>query len=416
MRILTRYVLIDLTQVFLVTLLGMTTMVFLALVAKEAVERGMGLGPLVRLAPYILPQAMQFAVPGALLLATTNIFGRLSAFNEMVAVKSMGISPWALAWPVFLLGGVVSLAAVALNDIAVSWGREGVERVFIESLEEVIYGQLRVNRAYTDRKLSITVRRVEGRKLVQPNATLQNAGDERPWNVTADWAEIESSPNRRELVIRFFNALVDGPASIAYPDTFEHVVDLDALLNTGEDDRRKPSTYSLAEIGPAIQDTRRDIQQINNDMSARAAYAMLTGEYEQVSKASWDLRSRDLNAAGYMLSRLQLEPYRRWSGGFSCLAFVMVGVPVALIMRKSDFLASFFVCFAPILILYYPLLIVSASQAKSGALPPQAVWLGNLVLTLCGLGLMHAVAYDRDRLLSAVGSIVTTFLPKRRRS
>ena len=401
----------DLVQVFLITLVGMTTLVFVALIGKEAVDRGMGLGPIVRLTPYILPQAMQFAVPGALLLATTNIYGRLSAFNEVVAMKSMGISPWAIALPTFVFAAVVSLAAVALNDIAVSWGRLGVERVFVESLEEVIYGQLRVNRAFTDRKLSISVRRVEGHKLILPNASLQASGGGKPWNVTADWAEIESRPGTRELVIRFFNAHVDGPANIDYPETFEHVIDLNTLLDSEGSGRRSPSTYSLAEIGPAILETRGDIEQINNDMSARAAYAMLTGEFEQISKASWDQRNHDLGGARFTLNRLHVEPYRRWAGGFACLAFAMVGVPVAMIMRKSDFLASFFVCFAPILIVYYPLLIVSVNEAKGGSFPPYSVWIGNLVLVVCGLGLMQAVAHDRDKLLRALGSVFTSWMP-----
>lgn len=415
MRIITRYVLFDLIQVFVLTLVVLTTVMFVVMIGKEAVDRGMGPGPVARLAPYILPQAMQFAVPGALLLATTNIFGRLSAFNELVALKSMGISPWAVAWPTFVFAGLVSLGAVALNDVAVSWGRLGVERVFVESLEEVIYNKLRINRAYTDRKLSITVRRVEDRKLIQPNATLQASGEKKSWNITADWAEIESREESQELVIRFFNALVDGPASIAYPDTFEHVIDLNAMLDLEGSGHRSPSTYALAEIGPAIADTRSDIEHLNNDMSARAAYAMLTGEYEQVSQVAWDERNVELENAHYTLNRLHVEPHRRWSGGFSCLAFAMVGVPVSMIMRKSDFLASFFVCFLPILIVYYPLLIATANGAKSGGYPPQAVWLANAVLVVCGLGLMNAVIRDRDKFLSALGSALMVLVPKWRR-
>ena len=37
---------------------------------------------------------------------------------------------------------------MVLNDIAVSWGHDGVERVVLESLEEIAYGRLR-----TDKKL-----------------------------------------------------------------------------------------------------------------------------------------------------------------------------------------------------------------------------------------------------------------------
>src|SRR3990172_1706696 len=123
MRILTRYVVFDLLQVFLLILTGLTLVIFIGLVGKEAVDKGLGLGPLLRMTPYLLPQAMQFAVPGTMLLATTYVYGRMSSYNEIVAIKSLGISPMAVIWPTLILATLVSFVAVVLNDVAVSWGR-----------------------------------------------------------------------------------------------------------------------------------------------------------------------------------------------------------------------------------------------------------------------------------------------------
>ena len=93
MRILTRYVLLDLLKVFLLTLTGLTLLIFIVLIGKEFVDKGIGLGPLLRMAPYLVPQAMQFAVPGTMLLATTSVYGRMASYNEIVAIKALGISP-----------------------------------------------------------------------------------------------------------------------------------------------------------------------------------------------------------------------------------------------------------------------------------------------------------------------------------
>jgi lipopolysaccharide export system permease protein len=82
---------------------------------------------------------------------------------------------------------------------------------------------------------------------------------------------------------------------------------------------------------------------------------------------------------------LKTEPHRRWAAGLSCLCFVMVGAPLAIRLRNSDFLTSFFLCFLPILIVYYPLLAYGIGRAKSGAVPPQVVWLGNLILVAAGV-------------------------------
>ncbi|MEM9186914.1 MAG: LptF/LptG family permease [Planctomycetota bacterium] len=389
-RILTRYVIGDLLTVFLLTLAGMTTLIFVAMIGKEAVDKGLGLGPLVRMTPYLLPQAMQFAVPGTMLLAVTSVYGRMASSNEIVAVKSMGISPWALAMPTLVLAALVSFGAVLLNDVAVSWGRLGVERVFVESIEEVIYGQLRVHRTYRDGNLNITVRRVEGRKLIEPTLTGFFGDSQEPTVGAADWAELEKLPGRHEVVIRLHNlelAIDDG--GVVLPTTTEGAFSLDKLA--GRNGGRSPSTYALAEIGEAITRTSTDIEQLRQDQTARAAMAMMTGEMELLSEAGWAPLDQSLRSAAYTRSRLHAEPHRRWATGFSCLAFVAVGIPVSIIMRKGEFLASFFMCFAPILIVYYPLLMVSVDKAKGGAVPPASVWVGNAVLALSGSYLMRRV-------------------------
>ena len=390
MHILVRHVLSDLLKVFLLVLTAMTMLIFVALVGKEAVDKGIGLGPLLKMTPYLLPQAMQFAVPATMLLATTYVYGRMSSDNEIVALKSLGITPMALIWPTFALAVLVSFAAVALNDLAVSWGRLGVQRVFLESLEEVAYGRLRMQNTYSSGKLSILVRGVEGRKLLQPTLVVQ-ASDSRPaLTVSAEEAELRSYPDRGELVLRFHNFEVSGPVNVTNPDTYEHVMSLDELTGAASHNR-SPSTFALGEIGPAVEEQYTRLAQTQQAMTASAAFAMITGDFDSLSTSGWRAHEQEVASQENRLHRLHTEPWRRWANGFSCLCFVMIGVPVAVVLRFSDFLASFFACFLPILIVYYPLLAVSVDQAKDGSLPPPVVWAGNLVLALCGCWLLRRV-------------------------
>ena len=92
------------------------------------------------------------------------------------------------------------------------------------------------------------------------------------------------------------------------------------------------------------------------------------------------------------LHRLETEPFRRWASGFSCLAFVMVGAPLAIRLRNSDLMTTFGICFLPILIVYYPLFAYGLDRAKNGALPPYCVWLGNVVCLAIGAWLLRKVS------------------------
>ena len=96
-------------------------------------------------------------------------------------------------------------------------------------------------------------------------------------------------------------------------------------------------------------------------------------------------REKALSESEYRLARLQTEPYKRWALGFSCFFFTLVGGALAIRLGHADVVTIFFLVFLPIVVVYYPMLALGADQAKSGSLPPYAVWLGNGILLLGGI-------------------------------
>jgi lipopolysaccharide export system permease protein len=64
---------------------------------------------------------------------------------------------------------------------------------------------------------------------------------------------------------------------------------------------------------------------------------------------------------------------------------------MAIRLKNRDFLTSFFLCFVPIMLVYYPLMIYSADAAKHGSLPPCSVWIGNVMLFAWGGWLLRKV-------------------------
>jgi lipopolysaccharide export system permease protein len=392
MRILTRYILAELIKVFLIVLVGWTALIFVALMGKEAVDKQIGLGPLVRMAPYLLPQALQFAVPASMLLAATSVFGRMSSYNEVVALKALGISPMVILWPAIALATLISFVAVVMNDMAVSWGKIGMERVVLESIEEVAYRQLSVHGSFNipSSPWSITVSGVEGRRLIEPLILRQSYDDQEGQRIRAKWAELQAFPAQGLVIARVNDfSWQNGEKFMSDPDTRELPLSLDTFGSGGKS--RSPSNYALAEIKPAVALQQQTIQKIQQAKTAQAAFSLITGDFDGLSETAWQPHERSLASAQTFLHKLNTEPWRRWANGFSCLFFVLIGAPVAIKLRYSEFLASFFLCFLPILLVYYPLMAVSVKQAKDGAIPPQAVWIGNIVLAIAGLWLVRRV-------------------------
>jgi lipopolysaccharide export system permease protein len=119
-------------------------------------------------------------------------------------------------------------------------------------------------------------------------------------------------------------------------------------------------------------------------MASLTAFSLVTGDRNLTSSEVWNNSEREITSANSRLRRLRTELPRRWANGFSCFFFVWLGVPLAIRMQRADVFSSFFACFLPILAIYYPFLMYGVNSAKSGALPPSFVWIGNICLGVIG--------------------------------
>ncbi len=342
MRLLSRYILAELLKVFLVTLLGMTMVILLAGIAQEAVRQGLGLLPILRLVPYFLPNALVYAVPGTILFAVCSVYGRMSADNEIVAAKSVGISPMAFLTPGLILAFLVSLTAVWLNDVAASWGQRGVDRVVLQSVEQIAYGLLRTHRVYSTNRFSINIVNIEGRKLIHPTLTFHASEDSPPFTLIAEEAELRLNADKSALSILLTNSEFDWGEKWGgdIPGVAVQEIPLTAASRKGGPSINHANS-TMQEIPQRIGDQIEEMQQMRQQFAAEAAYEMLTGDFGAITGPKWSGYQLQLRDAQTQLYRLQLVPWRRWANGFSCLFFVMVGAPLAIRLRNADIWTSF---------------------------------------------------------------------------
>lgn len=383
MRIMTRYILAEFFKVFLVTLASLTLMMIIFFLAKEAIDQGLGLPQVVRMIPYILPNALLFTVPGTTLFAVSVIYGRMSSSNEIVAVKSVGVNPMELLWPCIYVGIGLSAFTLWVNDLAWSWGYHGMQRVVIEAGEEIAYSMLRTQRSYSSKAFSINVKGVEGRVLIHPTITF-HSGERGTVTITAEEAELRSDLKNDVLMISCRNSIIDAEGVVArQPGVFEQEISLKAVRQ--KEASTSPTHLTLAKLGEAGDKAAEELKQLKQQFAGEAAFQLLAGDFSSMVHKDWIARGWMIKDLEDYLNRVRTEPFRRCANGFSCLCFMLVGAPVAIRLRNSDFITSFFMCFLPILVLYYPLLMFGIDRAKNGALPPHIVWLGNVILALAGV-------------------------------
>ena len=172
---------------------------------------------MLRTMPYMLPEMLGITIPVAMLFSVSSVFGRMTGANEVMALKSLGISPMVVVWPALVLAAFLSLGTVWMYEIAATWCKPKVVRIGYESIEEIAYSMLQKNRSFggDSYPFSATVKRVDGRTLIQPRITIKGPPT---ITLTAAEAELRTDLPARKLWISFSDSEVDfeGLWSVLY--------------------------------------------------------------------------------------------------------------------------------------------------------------------------------------------------------
>jgi hypothetical protein len=105
-------------------------------------------------------------------------------------------------------------------------------------------------------KANITVREVDGHRLISPTLIVQASGGKPAWTISAKEAELKLIPDEGKLIAKFKDFELQGPITYNDPGTFEYVMSVEDLTGSSTKNR-SPSTYALNEIAPAIKEQRR---------------------------------------------------------------------------------------------------------------------------------------------------------------
>ncbi len=375
---------------FALSLLAMTLVISLVIVGQELISKDLSYFAVAKLMPYIFLIALQFSVPATILFSVCCVYGRISADNEIIALKSAGISPMCIFRPAVALGTLLSIPSVWLNDMAVSWAKPAMQHVILRSLEEIIYRGLSSKKAYnSERGFAIHVQEVKDRWLIKPKIWMQN--DNGLKTIVAEAAKISIDRTDDKMVIELIDAFIDdGQNKIRHPGSLLMDMRLDFASKNGSNSI-SPSQYSIGQI-PGELSRRHGLNNRRREkLATRFSIALASGRYIALNDATSQTLRAEVAETEKTLSRLKTEPMRRWAMGFSCLAFVWIGVPMAVLIRSADYWWTFGVCFVPILLIYYPIYGLTLEFSKDGTWPAFSLWLGNVTLALIGTWLMRKV-------------------------
>jgi lipopolysaccharide export system permease protein len=284
----------------------------------------------------------------------------------------------AVVWPVLALAAFTSLGTIWMYEIAATWCRPRFRQLVCESIEEIAYSRLQKKSSYDGDQFFIAVKEVktrDGRRiLVQPTITLKSQAGGHKVTLTAVEAELSTNWKTGSLDFVCRNGQIDvddGRMRLWSSDAYSVPIPKPTW------DRRHRDWAATGDIPGLIAEIQAELDPLQKALGR----AVSADNANRIAAEIADKRR--------LIFRLQTEPYRRWSNGFTCLCFALIGMPVAMLWRNADGLTAFAFCFLPILAVYYPLLMIGEDLSTSGTLPPVSFWMGNVILAVPAVFLLR---------------------------
>lgn len=359
MRTLRNYTLKELTGPFFLSLFIFTFILLMGNMIKMAdlvITKGVNIFDILRLLSWLVPYLLTFTIPMSVLTGVLLGFGRLSQDNEIFTMRICGFSLYRIMFPVIIIGLIFSLLSFILNNKFIPQAhyetRRIAKEVGIKNPASVLESGTFI-KAFE--KYIIFVYKIKGNKLY--NIRIYEPQDDRPTRtIIADRGEFLTGESNQMVKLK----LTDGTSDEPNPSD--------------------PSSYYKLNFKTYY---------ITLDLSENAAE-------QKIQKKPKDMSIKELREELKKLSELNIntvplltEIYKKISISFSCLAFVMISLPLAIKTKKSAKSMGFGISLL-IMLIYYLLFIGSEALSLRKIIPPElAMWIPNAVLLTVGLILTY---------------------------
>jgi LPS export ABC transporter permease LptF/LPS export ABC transporter permease LptG len=361
MRILTRYILREVTAHALIGVAVFTFVLFtrdLGQILELVVRNSAPLPSVAEVFFFIVPVTLTISIPAGVLVGILIGLSRLAADSEITAMRASGIGVWS-----FLR--IVSIFAVAAWLLALANGVYLAPR----SQAAMVHLQDRLKSSQVSFEVQPRVFYEGFPGLVLYVQNVKAAQGAAIWKgvFIAD-TTIPSSPR---ITLAQQGILVsEGPETLHL-----HLTD----GSTHEIDPKVPGHYQISTFE-------------QTDIPIPVPQADTTKEQDLVpvsQMGTWDLWRQANDQKNHALARWYLiEFHRRFALPTSCLVLALVGIPLGLSSKKggksTGFVLTILLVFA-----YYSVSLVGVSLARQGKLSPGfGVWLADIVFFLGGAFLL----------------------------
>lgn len=367
MKILRDYLLGELVYVFLSTLAILTFVLvsgsILTKMADLVINRGVDVMALIKLFILSTPFLFNFTIPMSALVAVLLVFGKMSADQELTAIKASGIDLLRLLIPIGVSALMLTLGTFLINDRIAPASHYEVRRLSAEIgmkspasvLEEGVFIKQFKNLVIYIHK--IRKNELTGIRIYQP----QEKGPTR--TIVAEKGELISQPQQNLIKLKLMNGMTDEP------------------------DPKDPQKFYKA---------RFSTYTVPLDLSEFSYRTPLAKKPKEMSlKELRDELRRLRDEHGFISHEIIAEIHRKIAMSLAVFVFVFFGVPLGVITRRGE--KSIGLAIALIFsVVYWSLLMGGSALAETGTVPAiVCMQLPNALFTAVAIALLRRISRPR---------------------
>jgi lipopolysaccharide export system permease protein len=364
--LINRYLFRELLAPTLICLLVFTLVMLagrLVQLAELVIGKGVALADVLQLLATLLPPLLVFIVPLAFLMGIMLGFGRLSADNEVVALKASGIGLSAMARPVLLLAAICAVLTLLISFWAAPWGK----RAFRATLFEITRKQASIGlqpqlflKQFSN--LVLYANDLDPRSGEMSGVFIVEQQPENSLLIFAEAGRMHSDPQQQAVTLQLHNGVIHRQKA----------------ANQGDD-------YQV--IGFATYEIRPDVSKA---LAAEAAPRRISRKEMSMTEL-WRIASgeSDTNRAA------RGELHRRLSAPLAPLLFALLAVPFSTYSQRSGRGGGFIVGLAIYLGYYLLISLAEILTDEGGIAPLLTFWLPHLLLFAAGGSLLRQSSLER---------------------
>ena len=342
------------------------------------VNYGVGLFTILMMLIYSTPYFLVYVIPMSVMMAVLLTFMRLSGDNEIIALKTGGISIYRLLPPVILFSFAGCLLTVFMAVYGQPWGRLAVKELtfkVVSSNLDVGLKERTFNDSFKDVMFYVNEIDLKTRTLIDVFIE-----DKRTQNVVS-------------TVVAPKGRLFREPEGFVY-----HLRLYDGVINQANIESR--SAHSI----------KFETYNIRLDLKKNITAAKLKGKSRKEMSLDELIRVlKDASGKDDRYYKALMELHKKFSISIACFTLGILAVSLGIQSRSSK--TSYGLVLGLVFFLiYYLLLSVGLVFGETGAYPPAiGMWVPNYVMGGLGLYLLAKTANERPVKIDFIAFVIKNF-------